>query len=327
MKASILKQTHLGIWPLSKFSVEEISHQLSGEVGVYGITNKITGRILVGEGVLGGAHGRIRKHFIRPNNTPFKKDLLNLGNENFELSWIILEKDERTRKLIEHILQQENRNNTYNVSRKIYPSQKDLIEDDGLSNKRKTGPIIKRINRYAIVQRVDGFDECWESTNGMSGPKNKQYACIKFRGQIYKHHVLSFILHQGDICGISSTINHKCKNKLCVNPNHLENITNIENIHYHYGTVTKIKKEYSNPYIGVCFHSNTYRYTASIKINSKTVNLGNYRYPIEAAKNRDYFIVRNNFLNVAKLNFFDIDYRGFKPYLTISGKINRNLLL
>ena len=33
----------------------------------------------------------------------------------------------------------------------------------------------------------------------------------------------------GDICGITSTIHHKCENKRCVNPQHLELVTHLEN--------------------------------------------------------------------------------------------------
>lgn len=309
-----LIQTDLGIWKLKDWTISICSTQLSGLNGIYCIKNLINNKVLIGEGCLGGHNSRLRRHVLgKTDNNQWNKDIEKYGKDCFRLIWIILEENEIQRKLIENKLQLHFKDNCYNTPRRQYPSQQELLDSD----------IVNRLNNYTMIQRVNGFDRCWETLY-----YNKNYGMVSFKGKDYYHHVLMYILYYGNICGISSTIHHKCENKKCVNPFHLENITNIGNIHnYH-----KIDKTYNInaknfDFNGIVFRKTYKVYEAKYKSNAY-IYLGVYQNPILAAQNRDYYIVKNNLLDKkrAKLNFHNIDYTNFTPHLMNNGKINKELL-
>jgi hypothetical protein len=338
-----LIQTHLGIWKLEDWPTSVCSTQLSGTVGIYCIKNQINNKLLIGEGVLGGKDNRPTSHMAgRSANTIWKLDLEKYGQDNFKLVWIIEEEDEIKRKLIENKLQIHFKDNCYNTPRRQYPTQKKLLEYKKLN----------KLDNYIKVQR-DYIDECWETK--YCGDK---YGQIRLGGQLHKHHILMYILHYGDVCGITSIIHHKCENKKCVNPEHLELCTHSENVRKHYNCEEKLKKinklrgqglstndisneldihkttvrSYTNfnansIYKGVHYASKK-TYLARILVDNIDVNLGIYAQESHAAQNRDYYIVKNNLWKQrwSILNFHNIDYNHFKPWLTTCGQINSHLL-
>lgn len=339
-----LIQTHLGIWKLEDWDVETSSIQLNGIYGIYCIKNIVTNKVLIGEGKLGGKGSRLRSHMIgNCLNTIWKTDLKKYSKENFRLIWIIPEEDEIQRKLIENKLQIYFKDNCYNIPRRKYPTQKELLENTvSIYNPYKTGNIIQRLNNYTIN------GDCWESNYKL----RHGYGTISFNKKYYSHHVLMYILHYGDICGISSIVHHKCNNKRCVNPEHLELTTHTENIRLHHNSDEikekiqelssqglKIKEithklnlsrttvqkyigfKTTSKYRGVGFYNE--KYEARID----KINLGYYKTEVQAAEHRDYYIVKNNLLSKrgATLNFHNIDYNNFAPYQQHSGKINKNL--
>lgn len=139
-----------------------------------------------------------------------------------------------------------------------------------------------------------------------------------------------YIYYNGDICGITSIIHHKCENKRCVNPEHLELVTNTENIHIHHKTTKKkqSKKANGSIYLGVYkTKQNYFEAVCDIKIdNIKKRSLGIYNSEIIAAKNRDFFLFKNNLLDRGKLNFYDIGYGTYTPYPTRTKGLNKYLL-
>lgn len=348
-------KTHLGIWKLSNWTVEQASIQLNGKLGIYCIENKVNHKLLIGEGKLGGDGSRLVDHINnRTKNNKFQIDLNEFGSQNFQVSWIIEEHLETNRKLIENKLQNFFKNNCYNTQRKPYPGREELLNDKPSFNRIKEGNIITRLNNYTKIQK-DYIDECWES-NCKSGGK---YAQIKYKGRMFLHHVLMYILYQEEIKDISHIIHHKCNNKKCVNPKHLEIITHQENIQKSLLTQSKINAIrdmhltgksipniavklnisqntvyryinfiYSSRYIGVSKDTNYDRFLSTIGTNNKIINLGRYKLDIEAAQNRDYYIVKNNLWSMrnATLNFHDIDYYNFTPHNMIGGKVNKYLL-
>jgi hypothetical protein len=73
-----LIQTHLGVWKLEDWTINQASTQLSDSYGVYCIKNKINDKLLIGEGKIGGHGSRINRHITCPcNNIKYKKDLNN----------------------------------------------------------------------------------------------------------------------------------------------------------------------------------------------------------------------------------------------------------
>ncbi len=63
----------------------------------------------------------------------------------------------------------------------------------------------------------------WEKTRNKDG-----YGCISFLGKNRKAHRVSYWAFRGEF-DRELTIDHLCKNKSCVNPDHLEPVTHREN--------------------------------------------------------------------------------------------------
>jgi len=315
-----LIQPYLGVWKLENWNIPTASVQLSGRMGIYCIQNLQNKRLLIGEGKLGGTGSRPKYHLLgRTMNTQFDADILAYGKNNFRLIWIIEENCEINRKVIENKIQKHFGEICYNRPRNLYPTQQELLSNIASARHVIQGDIITRINRYK--KTISG---CWESD--FKGD-SYGYGVISYKGKSYKHHVLMYILHYGDICGISSVIHHKCENKKCVNPEHLELVTHTVNICLSQQKRTPLNKEYTSQYHGVHF-SKTNGYVASVAIEgTKTIGLGYYHEDIHAAQNRDWFVCKFGLLakKQGTLNFHNIDYTKFKVWPMKSGKLNKVL--
>jgi hypothetical protein len=67
-----------------------------------------------------------------------------------------------------------------------------------------------------------GPDECWEWT---SPPNERGYGCLWTKiTSSFPAHKLSLILHGGTVPN-GMVVDHTCRNKICVNPNHLRAVT------------------------------------------------------------------------------------------------------
>lgn len=71
-----------------------------------------------------------------------------------------------------------------------------------------------------------GADDCWEWTGARY---LKGYGYFLIQGKQQRAHRFSYELHAGPIPG-GLVIDHLCRNKRCVNPAHLEVVTNKENV-------------------------------------------------------------------------------------------------
>lgn len=73
------------------------------------------------------------------------------------------------------------------------------------------------------------LDECWPWTASTRGDsQHGLYGNIKFKGKVVGSHRLVYECLVGPIpAGL--TIDHLCKNTLCMNPDHMEVVTNAEN--------------------------------------------------------------------------------------------------
>ena len=78
---------------------------------------------------------------------------------------------------------------------------------------------------WAKVQR-GGPDECWLWT---ASKNSCGYGSISFRGRGQRVHRVSLWLHGRDIPE-GLVVDHVCRTRLCVNPNHLRVVTNHVNV-------------------------------------------------------------------------------------------------
>jgi hypothetical protein len=80
----------------------------------------------------------------------------------------------------------------------------------------------KRFSRSFVVHS----NGCWN----WKGPQNcKKYGTFFYSGKRYSAHRVSYLLRHGKI-DPRLCIDHLCRNRLCINPDHLELVTIIENI-------------------------------------------------------------------------------------------------
>lgn len=74
----------------------------------------------------------------------------------------------------------------------------------------------------------DPVSNCWNWTSTTRGKPGCRYGSFWDKGRFVAAHRFSYETYVDDIR--EETIDHICGNKLCVNPNHLQQLSNKENI-------------------------------------------------------------------------------------------------
>lgn len=76
-----------------------------------------------------------------------------------------------------------------------------------------------------FLAKIDKGDDCWEWTAAAS---RNGYGAMGFHGKIVYAHRFAYALANGE-CANDLEIDHRCHNKLCVNPAHLQQVNNQQN--------------------------------------------------------------------------------------------------
>lgn len=119
-------------------------------------------------------------------------------------------------------------------------------------------------------------DYCWEWT----GPVEKGAGRFWGEGKPVLAHVYSYTLHKGPIPN-GQEVDHKCRNRRCVNPDHLRAVERWKNAQN-----KEARKNNTSGYKGVTFIPKLGKYLARGRGTSgERVAVGYFTDPEEAAKN------------------------------------------
>ncbi len=78
-----------------------------------------------------------------------------------------------------------------------------------------------------LLRRVAEEGDCWR----WLGPtNNKGYGTQTFAGHNWLSHILFYALFNGDVPPIGLELDHTCRKRWCVNPEHLEPVTRSVNL-------------------------------------------------------------------------------------------------
>lgn len=76
-----------------------------------------------------------------------------------------------------------------------------------------------------LARKIVLENGCWEWTKYRDA---KGYGIVRFKGKLYKAHRLSYLAFLDR--KIDELLDHRCENKSCINPFHLEDVSNKTNI-------------------------------------------------------------------------------------------------
>lgn len=106
---------------------------------------------------------------------------------------------------------------------------------------------------------VDKSGDCWLWTRSTN---NSGYGNLKFNEGRYVVHRFSYELHNGPIPA-GMVIDHTCRVRICVNPNHLRAVSQKQNVENHNGLAESTNR--SCGIRGVTWHRQGRRWQAQVK--------------------------------------------------------------
>ena len=79
-----------------------------------------------------------------------------------------------------------------------------------------------------LWEKVDKSGDCWVWTGTRSKGRRQGYGLISAGNRTRHAHRIAYVLANGQIPA-GMVIHHRCRNKLCVNPGHLELLSRADN--------------------------------------------------------------------------------------------------
>lgn len=79
-----------------------------------------------------------------------------------------------------------------------------------------------------LLNQIKIINNCWIWTQHLNW---NGYAIIRYKNKDWRAHRLSYMLIGKKSLTGGLVLDHLCRNRSCINPNHLEEITHEENLH------------------------------------------------------------------------------------------------
>ncbi|SDR70453.1 AP2 domain-containing protein [Microbacterium paraoxydans] len=146
--------------------------------------------------------------------------------------------------------------------------------------KRRTGALtpLRRIVNGSLQDRLDAYTERTEHCWNWTGSKSAGYGQLRVGGAVARAHRVAYELANGPLPqGVM--LDHQCRNRACVRPDHLipsTNKVNMENLDPagYRGNSSGVR--------GVTWDAQTSRWRAKITHDGKTIHVGRFRTIDEA---------------------------------------------
>lgn len=122
---------------------------------------------------------------------------------------------------------------------------------------------------------VSRTPECWEWVGRNDAGRGRFWG----RGRLELAHVFSYEIHHGVTVSEGREIDHKCRNKGCVNPAHLREVTRSVNAQN-----KNLSKRNTSGYKGVHWNKKLERWSARVRIGGRSIYVGYYDDVHEAGK-------------------------------------------
>lgn len=180
------------------------------------------------------------------------------------------------------------------LRRKMVPQDGSPCEFPGCHDPRGTGALCS--GHYGQLMRGEDLHEkvstpgrserrFWERVDKVEGgcwtwrgkPLNSGYASCKINGKSWLIHRYSFTVHHHEIPA-GDEVDHLCRNKLCVNPEHLRAVSHVVNVR-----AQGLRSNNTSGVRGVYWDSSRERWTATVRRDGRKVHLGRFATLDEAA--------------------------------------------
>ncbi len=136
------------------------------------------------------------------------------------------------------------------------------------------GPL-DRTDESRFWEKVEKTEYCWNWTKYLN-PKG--YGQFKYQGRDTAAHRAAYLMFVGSIPS-GKQVDHRCRNRACVNPSHLRLVTNKQN-----GEHKGVAANNASGYRGVTFHNQSIKWLASVRHEGRIHSGGLYSDVHEAGK-------------------------------------------